>query len=228
MNIIVISLKRAEERRLNMEKQLKDLNLSAVFYDCFDTQDVKNPTFGAKFSLPGGYREGEFMKGGELACGLSHIVSLSIAKSMNWEYAIILEDDVVISSDFENRINFLFKILPKSWEHVYLTGIPRFFQNYTPINIKQIFEVTPQLVSRVDTTAAFIVKNTAYDKVIKKLSSLETTPDDLITHMILKEKTLKSFLYLPFPIYIKDESSYIWNVKNPKNHQSKQFYSENI
>lgn len=211
-----------------MEEQVKKLNLDAIFFDCFDTKDVLNSTFGAKFSLPGGYRYGEAMKGGELACGLSHIMALNIAKAMKWEYAIILEDDIVIANDFEKRIKILFKILPSNWEHVYLTGIPRFIKYYNKLNFIQLPNVTPELVSRVDTTAAYIVRNTAYDKVIKKLTSLETTPDDLITHMILRDNTLNSYLYLPFPIYVKNECSYIWDVQNLKDHQSKQFYSESI
>lgn len=226
MNIILISLKRAKDRRNEMIEQFNKLKLDPIIFDCFDTNDVKNPSFGAKFSLAGGYREGEYMKGGELACGLSHIMAINIAKSLNWEYVIILEDDIIISGQFKDKIDNLIKMLPNYWEHVYLTGIPRFYTNWYKTNITQLLPVTSQLVSRVDTTAAYIVKKTAYDKIIKKLSSLETTPDDLITHMILKENNLKSFLYLPFPIYIKNESSYIWNVKNLKDHQSKYFYSE--
>lgn len=229
MNIIVVSLTRAKERRAQIEKQLKDKNIEAVLYDCFDTEDVTNNTFGAKFSLVGGYRFGEDMKGGELACTLSHINALSIGKAMEWDYTIILEDDVILADDFEKRINVLMKMLPNDWEHVYLSGIPRFTRNFMKSPFIQLLPSDTNTLHRVDGTCAYIVRNIAYDKVIKKLTSLETTPDDLINHLIFTEQKIKSFIYFPFAVYVKDDFTYInGGEQNNRVHPSYEFYQPRL
>ena len=228
MNIIIVSLERAKERRERIEKQLKDLNIDAVIYNCFDTADIKNPTFGAKFSLEGGYRFGEPMRGGELCCGISHITALNIAKALNWEYAIILEDDVILAQDFEKRIKILLKMLPKDWEHVYISGIPFFKDFFLKTNFVQLLPATTDKISRVDTTCAYMVNRSAYDKLIKKLMTLKTTPDDLINDIIFKEKKLKSYLYLPFPVYVEDNFTYIWDFKLERKHKSAELYLDKI
>ena len=228
MNIIVISLERAKERKEQITSQLRDLNIEAIIYNCFDVADIKNPTFGAKFTLIGGYRYGDIMKGGEIGCTISHITALNMAKALKWEYVIILEDDVILAKDFEKRINLLLKMLPKDWEHVYLSGIPRFTSYFLKTNLIQLMPSIPEKLHRVDGTCSFIVRNIAYDKVIKKLTSLETTPDDLINHFIFKERLLKSFVYLPFVTYVNDEFTYINGEKNNRIHPSKEFYVEKI
>src|ERR1035437_9639744 len=228
MNIIVISLERAKERREQIETQLKKLNIEAVMFNCFDVANIKNNTFGAKFTLPGGYRYGEDMKPGEIACTLSHIMALNIAKALNWEYVIILEDDVILAEDFEKRIKVLLKMLPKDWEHVYLSGIPRFNSHFLQTNLIQLFPSTREKLSRVDGTCAFMIRNIAYDKFSVKLSSLETTPDDLINHFIFLEKQVKSYIYFPFVAFVNDEYTYIGETKNNRVHPSKQFYIEKL
>jgi GR25 family glycosyltransferase involved in LPS biosynthesis len=228
MNIIVISLERAKERREQMETQLKKLNIEAIMFNCFDVANIKNPTFGAKFTLPGGYRYGEDMKPGEIACTLSHIMALNMAKALNWEYVIILEDDVILAEDFEKRIKLLLNILPKNWEHVYLSGIPRFNTYFMNSNLLQLIPSTKDKVNRVDGTCAFIIRNIAYDRFIVKLSSLETTPDDLINHFIFAEQQIKSYIYFPFVAFVNDEYTYIGETKNNRIHPSKQFYIEKI
>jgi len=229
MNIIVISLERAQERLERMKKQLADRNIEAVIYSCFDTNDIKNPTFGGNIHLPGGFRHGDKMRGGEYCCTISHITALQIAKTMKWEHVIILEDDIIIAEDFEKRINHLFKILPANWEHVYLSGIPRYKGYHHKLNIVQIVLSDSEDMIRVDGTCSYMVKNVAYDKMIKKLMSLQTTPDDMINHFIFQEKLLKSYIYFPFVTYVDDgKYSYIGNDRNEIMHLSKDYYVEKL
>jgi len=229
MNIIVISLDRAKERREQVENQLKKLNIDALFYSAFDGGAVVNPTFTANLSLNGGYRYGERFKNGEIGCTLSHIGAITMAKAFNWEYVIILEDDIVLAEDFEKRIKILLRMLPKDWEQVFLSGIPRFNSYFLQTNLIQLFQSTEKL-SRVDTTCAYMIRNTIYDKFIKKLTSFETTTDDLINHFIFRERQIKSFIYFPFVAYVTDNNnfSYISNVLNPKMHESKPFFAEKL
>ena len=125
MNIVIISLERASNRRESIKNQLKTLKIDAIIMDAVDGQNLSEEQKNKKIHLPNGYRFGETFKPGEIACTMSHINTLKIAKEKNWDYLIVLEDDVVLAEDFEKRIKFLFKILPANWEHVYLSGIPR-------------------------------------------------------------------------------------------------------
>jgi GR25 family glycosyltransferase involved in LPS biosynthesis len=139
-----------------------------------------------------------------------------------------LEDDIILHDDFLKKINYLFKIIPKDWEHIYLSGIPRLSKiDQTYMLFNQVVPVIHQNIQRVDGTCAFFINSNSYDKVIKKLMTLQTTPDDLITHMINVDNNLKSYIYFPFICYVNDEYSYIGDgVKNNRVHPSKQFYKE--
>jgi GR25 family glycosyltransferase involved in LPS biosynthesis len=229
MNIIVISLERAQERLERMKKQLVDRNIEAVIYSCFDTNDIKNPTFGGNIYLPGGFRHGDKMRGGEYCCTISHITALQIAKAMKWEYAIILEDDIIMAEDFEKRIKHLLKVLHSNWEHVFLSGIPRYGTYHHISHLLQVVPTDSEGMTRVDGTCSYIVRDIAYDKMIKKLMSLQTTPDDMINHLIFQEKQLKSYIYFPFVSYVDDKKhSYIGNDRNEIEHLSKKYYKEKL
>ena len=53
-----------------------------------------------------------------------------------------------------------------------------------------------------DETPGYIIKNSAFDKMIKILSSLETTTDDMINKSIFEYSNLKSYMYFPFTLYV--------------------------
>lgn len=222
-NIIVISLERAVERREKMIAQLNDLGLDAVIMDAVDGQNLSEEEKNKHIHLPNGYRFGEQFKPGEIACTMSHINAIKIAKEKNWDYLIVLEDDVVLAQDFEKRIKFLFKILPANWEHVYLSGIPRLSLNYLPI--LDFAHVEPTVFT--ECTHSMLIKNVAYDKIINKLSLFETTTDD-IYNSIIRDKQLISYTYYPFVSYANDNFTYIWNHELKREHKSKQYFRNHI
>ena len=204
-NIVIASLERATERVKSMSEQVNRLGIENVhFYKCFDGKCLINPTFAPKISLPGGYRNGSQLTSGEVGCGLSHVGILTMAKAMNWEHVIVFEDDITICEDFEKRIDYLLTNAPKDWEHIFLSGDP----SQKPI-APGLLQIIPSV--RTNCTHSYMVRNTAYDKMIEKLSSMETTPDDLITHLIFHEKKIKSYTFYPFTTYVNTTYSYIWD-----------------
>ena len=222
MNIIVISLERAKERRERIKSQLSALNIDAIILDAIDGQ-LLSPDESDKFlHLPGGYREGEKFKPGEIACTMSHINAIKIAKDNNWPYLIVLEDDVILANDFEKRIKFLFKILPSDWEHVYLSGIPRFGFGYVPQ--LQIANIQPSVFT--ECTHSMLIKNTAYDKIISYLNKFETTTDD--SYNVLIKNGLISYTYYPFVSYANDDYTYIWDQKLKRDHKSKLYFKDKL
>lgn len=222
MNIIVISLNRAQERRKRIKEQLDSLDIDAVIMDAVDGESLSNEDKNKKLHLPGGYRYGELFKPGEIGCTMSHINSLKIARENKWNYVIILEDDVVLAEDFEKRIKILFKFLPNNWEHVYLSGIPK----KEPSLASMIF---PNIINSgfTECTHSMMINSSAYEKIINKLSKFETTTDDIYCDLVMSNN-LNSFTYYPFVTYANDGYTYIWNHELKREHKSKKYFKNKI
>jgi len=223
-NIVVISLKRASERREAIQKEIEKANLENVhFLDAVDGKTLPSEMIG-KINLVGGWRNGDNFQPGEVGCIMSHTNAVKLAKENNWPYVIIFEDDITIAEDFNKRVNLMFKMLPKDWEHVYLSGTPK-FKGY-------FFNQFPQVIPSpwTDCLHSYIVKDTAYDKIIKKFDKKETTADDMILDMIIRKQTLKSYSYFPYVTHANSSYSYIWNKAaghNIKN-ESKNYFKNKL
>jgi len=224
MNIIIISLARAKERREKITEQANNLKLGAFILDAVDGQSLSEEELNKTIHLPGGWRYGEKFMPGELGCTMSHIKALELAKEKDWPHLIVLEDDITIAEDFEKRIKLLFKLLPADWEHVYLSGKPHVIPSPTSILFPTVIKT-----SGMQQTHSMIIKQSAYNKVIEKLNKFETATDDIYTDMITKGY-LVSYTYYPFVTHANSDYSYIWNKAaghNVKN-ESKYYFKDKI
>jgi GR25 family glycosyltransferase involved in LPS biosynthesis len=144
----------------------------------------------------------------------------------NWPYLIVLEDDIVLAEDFEKRINFLFKIIPSNWEHIYLSGFP---SNSRKLDFKPVLEI-PNIVPSIPTSGTFsmMIKNIAYEKIINKFSKFETTTDDILCKLIQTNKLI-SYTYYPFLTYHYSRYTYIWNKEEEKgSHPSIKYFKNKL
>lgn len=221
MNIIVISLERAPERRERIFHQLKELGIDAVIMDAVDGSKLSSEELDKRIKI-GRWRVGEKFEPGEIGCTMSHIQALKIAKENEWPWVIILEDDVILADDFVKRIKLLHKLLPEKWEHVYLSGIP----GAEPAAIALMF---PTLLPSIFTecTHSMMINKSAYDKILNKLSRFETTTDDIYCDLIVKQN-ITSFTYYPFVSYADDEYTFIWNKKLSREHKSKKYFKNKL
>jgi len=224
MNIVVISLEKAKERRVRISSQLKSLGIEAIIMDAIDGQTLSDKEKDKKLSLVGGYRYGENFTAGEIGCLMSHTNALKIANEKGWEYVIVIEDDVILAEDFERRVKLLFRMLPRDWEHVYLSGFPRTPREFDPL-IKML-HIEPSGI--IDCIPITMYRNTAYNKVISYLEKFETTADDAIINMIFNKKNLKSYTYFPFAGYVDDNYTYIWNHELEREHKSKKYFKNKL
>lgn len=218
--VIVISLKRSEARRSRIKKELERCNIDSYYiYDAFDGSNMTNHTIEPKV-LPPSFGHGRDMKKGELGCTLSHIGALTMAKTLNWDYVIILEDDSVLCEDFESRLKEVWRLAPRDWEHIFLGG-----HTY---GINSL--ITPALIPspKVSGTYAYMVHSQAYDKIITKLSELTTTTDDLYEQLI-RNNQLKSYVFFPLFSYPLLEYSYIHEEESgSKEHESKKYWKDKL
>ena len=223
MNIVIISLKRAIERRKLMCEQIKNLTAFIHIIDAIDGNILTENEIPL-LKLEGGWRYGEKFQPGEIGCIKSHMAAIQLAKDNNWDFVIIFEDDITIAEDFEKRIKLLFKLVPKNWEHIYLSGTPHF-----QIPFIHIFAQTISSV-RTDCAHSYIVKSSAYDKILEKFNTMITTTDDMIIDMIFRDRNLISYTYFPFVTYANSSYSYIWDKTaghNAKN-ESKNYFVNKI
>jgi GR25 family glycosyltransferase involved in LPS biosynthesis len=224
MNIIVISLERAKERRERIKIQLSSLGLEAMIMDAVDgkflsdsqkNKIIKNPVTG--------FRDGETFKPGEIGCLMSHIKAIKLAKEKKWNDVLILEDDVVLSEDFNKGIKFLMRIIPADWEHIYLGGHIYFMAPpvFEPAVLPSQFKISGAY--------AYFLRKSAYDNVLSEMSYMELPADDVFEKLILREQRMKSYIFFPFLAYPIIENSYIWNIEgNNKIHASFKYFKNRI
>lgn len=104
MKVFVISLKRAEERRQFMIKQLDELKLDYELVDAIDAteftedylQQICRPEALGKFRW--------WMTNGVIACSLSHLKVYRMMEERNIEYALVLEDDSILPGNIKQII----------------------------------------------------------------------------------------------------------------------------
>ena len=99
---------------------------------------------------------------GIIGCGLSHLECLKIAKQRNWEYVVIVEDDIFFldievfkksfNSFLKSNINF---------DVLLFAG-----NNYTPFDVINDYCVK---VYNCQTATGYIVKQTYYDTMIEHM-----------------------------------------------------------
>jgi glycosyl transferase family 25 len=107
--IYCIHLNGQKDRYDNIKKLEKDLNCDIEIFNAFHWRDLK---------LPPNMK----INPGEYGCTYSHLKLWKHIVDNEIDNVLILEDDVILSQDLIKGVNFLFKIIPKDWDHIYLSG----------------------------------------------------------------------------------------------------------
>ena len=206
-NIIILNLERAKSRKENLINQFEERNISNYFFlPAYDGRYMTNLTISANIGI--GYGSGRNFQKAELAIIMSHLSAIKYAQMMGLDEVIILEDDVVLCNDWNERLEILKTAIPSDWEHIYLSGHSDYvkFKKYEiPTIIK-----SPKMVGAF----AYMVKKDAYSKIINYCTSFMTTLDDMIMHMI-DQKKLNSYAYFPFMAFHNADDSFVWDGEKP-------------
>ena len=219
-HIIVLNLERSKERKDLLEKQFQNIGLTNyTFFPCFDGKDIINMGFTAPIIRGSGM--GRNLQKTELAIIMSHIGALKHAQIMGYENVVILEDDVTICEDWNERLDDL-EILWRGtvWDYVYLSG----HSDYVKFEIHKV----PTLISAPPMVGAFsyLVNQSGIQKVIKECSEFSTTFDDMIMNKIQSKKIIGK-VYFPFMTYHSGTESLNWNITSPP-HTSIKYFKNKI
>ena len=208
--IVVLNLERSNKRKELMINQFNKLNLienkDYFFLPAFDGINLTN--FSFKLNIGIGYGNGRAFQKAEVAIIMSQISAIKFAQMMKFDNVIILEDDVILCEDWNERLNILKEKLPENWEHVYLSGHSDYVK-FNKVDVPTLLKA-PQMVGAF----SYMLNNIAYSKITKYTTSMITTFDDMIMYMITQNK-LNSYVYFPFMTYHNAEDSTVWDGKTP-------------
>ena len=197
INVIYINLDDRKDRRVSVEKELTKIGIKS--YERFNAVKLKN---------------------GALGCSMSHLKCLELAKSNNYDYVLICEDDIEFL-DPELFLSQLQKFLFKNerWDVVLIAG-----NNMIPyVSIDE----TCIKVYNCQTTTGYIVNKNYYDILIQnykegiqKLLKDPTNNDYKIDKYWLSlQKQNKWYLIIPLTIVQREDYSDIEKkVTNFKNY----------
>jgi len=128
------------------------------------------------------------IKEGAVGCSLSHLHIMKMAKQLNLDNYLVLEDDVQFIDNFNEMLDIIMKQLPDDWDMLYLGG-----QHIHGRNIERITDNVYKCEYTL-TTHSFAVKNTVYDLFIDKLIDI-TKPCDV--HFAEEHKNINAYVCIP-------------------------------
>jgi len=190
---ILINLERRTDRTKRVIEHLNKRGVkNLLVYPAFDGKLIKNVIINPPRRQ---YFSWNTMNMNVASCALSHIGALKMAMSLGYKKVLMLEDDVVLSKDFNERLDIYEKeIEDLNWEHLFVGGAIR-----RKDQMKQIKDHVWES-SFTDCTHAYIVQNDGLKKVADEMLKFNTTVDDAVNDIILNG-SLKSFTLLPFAAF---------------------------
>lgn len=136
------------------------------------------------------------------ACLLSHRKALLEFANTNYDFALILEDDVVFSSKLVKELNRAYKNLPFDWDMLYLSYFPM------PINInpnltkhyqENLYRMNGQLGA-----FAYIVRKSILEEVLFNFLQPNHYTDNKLAYI---QKLRQCYAIEPFLCYVKEDYS---------------------
>ena len=163
---LVINLDRAPERLQRVSQQLQRVGLSWVRLPAVDAR-VLSPEQNACLDAPA-YRRKHGMEplAGELGCYLSHVEAMRRLLASDAAYALVLEDDVLVTDRLPAALAGLMA-QPARWDVVKLSAV----HSGTPT---PVFEVAPGqqlavMLSRCTGSSAYLINRRAAEAYAREL-----------------------------------------------------------
>lgn len=118
LKIFCITLKNTPKRKEYAERHFKEIGLDVEFFE-----GIYGPEFGLKTIIP--FDENDFgpkryIKAGRIGCLLSHFMLWKVLQHSNYEEILILEDDVVLCENFQEKLEVIKNQLPENWDYVFV------------------------------------------------------------------------------------------------------------
>ena len=129
-HVFIVNLKRCVEKKQNMEKKLKNTGVEATFLKGCDGKTL-NKRLLEEIYLANCLKEwkdphsGRNITWGEVGCALSHYKIYEYCLKNNIENAVVLEDDVDVPINLNEKLQETFSSLEKlKWDFCYIGRKP--------------------------------------------------------------------------------------------------------
>lgn len=204
--ILVINLDSSEDRLLSMGNQLAELGMDferiAGVRGSELSEEEKSAVYDRQVNIKKYYK---LLNDGEIGCYLSHVRCYEKIVSDQLDFALILEDDAILTPDIVKFIDQI-DCLEKNWDYVKLSHgrKQKDIQNTTVLIDNLAIGNTAKLPST--TTGQFVSLNGA-SKLIKHALPVARPIDIDIQYWF--EKELKCLVVRPFPVLNGDFGSEI-------------------
>ena len=201
IQILVISLERAQSRREKVALELGETGLHWQFLDAVD---------GAQLNMPISCYPDKKVKrllgfpltSSELGCFLSHRAAWEHCVRTN-QITLVFEDDFVLSPDFEKELNLLLGYA-SDWQLVRLQGLVEVdFTSIRPINGHQLVHNHQDPLG----ATAYILNPDAATALIKHAQCIFEPLDHYLEHE--KVHGVRMLVMKPYPVWINGLTSTI-------------------
>ncbi len=205
---VVISLKRAQERRLNAERELRAQGADWEILDAIDGLKLQN--------IPPEYNEkkvasllGFPLTLSEIGCFLSHREAWLNCIEKN-KTILILEDDFVLSQNIKEAISLLIEN-PHSWDIARLQALAE--TNHAVIKDSAQFKIVQNHGDPLGATA-YLLKPSSAKKLITHSNEIFEPLDHFLEHS--KKHGLRMVAVKPYPVTTNGSESTIFD--RPERH----------
>lgn len=193
MKIFIIHYKKLTERKHYLINNLSDFDYE--FIDEFDREDIlKFNTMYYKNSELWNERVTVYndkpiyrdLKDSEICNSLSHIEAMKKIIDEKLEYAVILEDDVIIYNNFNEKINHIINNIPKDFDFVFfgtsysMDLLDRITSDNSIFLGNNLWKKEPGITRTVD---AYIISNKAAKIIVDNISEIVLPFDFELTYL---------------------------------------------
>jgi GR25 family glycosyltransferase involved in LPS biosynthesis len=167
-HVFCINLDRRSDRWTESYENFTRLGINVERFSAFDCQEIQNIN-----------SDWDKYAHASIACALSHIAILKVAKSRGYKNVFIFEDDVEFFENFNEKFEVLRKQIPENWDMFYLSANP----------VAEILPISKNLLkcNKLHTTHAYGVRDNVYDLLIRAgqnfLHGIDTNYTDIHPHI---------------------------------------------
>ncbi|WP_227006570.1 glycosyltransferase family 25 protein [Shewanella donghaensis] len=202
--IFVINLDESVERLENIKLQFAALGLEFERVSAVKGKELsdgkRKQVFDLKSNLSKYYKK---LNDGEIGCYLSHILCWEKIQQQQLDYALIIEDDAVISESIIDFMTFA-NNTHHEWDYIALSHGRKLKKIINPFKINQELVVGQTLKLPSTTTGQFISFSGA-EKLLENAYPISRPVDMDIQYWF--EKSLRCFVVRPFPVQHGDFGS---------------------
>jgi glycosyl transferase, family 25 len=222
-HIYVITIERAKDRHIRIEKELEGLNYEMFFgkdKQFFSIEELKSANIYDEELAQRHHRYHKSMHAGQIGCAWSHVEVYKDIIAKGYERALILEDDVVIDQRFIFTAIEVLGHLPQDWELLYLGFAEREIPPpnasvkkaiYHVLRSAGLFKYTHKTINHLypkkvgthlyeagyhDCTHAYAIKQVTAKKLLQLQQPISFVADNLLSFAITNE-LVRGYIMLP-------------------------------